>query len=82
MMERDARMEAETCGDCWTVGGSILIFIYYTPVISISSESKPSTTNRPILLAIIILDNFVGRRGEYRCVHFRIGATMRAGETE
>ena len=47
-------MGAETFGDFWMVGGSILIFIY-TPVISISSASKPSTTNRPILLAIINL---------------------------
>jgi len=53
VMRRQVWMEVETCGDCWTVEESVLIFIY-TPVISISLASKPSTQNRPILLAIII----------------------------
>ena len=47
-------MEVETCGDSWMVEESVL-FSIYTPVISISSASKQSTQNRPILLAIIIL---------------------------
>ena len=47
-------MEVETCGDCWAVEESVLIFIY-TPVISFSLVSKLSTQNTPILLAIIIL---------------------------
>jgi len=46
-------MGVETCGGCWTTEGGVLIFIY-TPVITISLASKPSTTNRPILLAIVI----------------------------
>jgi len=49
-------MGAETCGDCWMAEESVLIFIIlYTPVIPISLASKPSTTNKPILLAIVIL---------------------------
>ena len=47
---RQVWMEVETWGDCW----SVLIFIY-TPVIYISLVNKPSTQNRYILLAIIIL---------------------------
>ena len=35
-------MEVEMCGDSWKVVKSVLIFIY-TPVISISLASKPST---------------------------------------
>jgi len=44
----------EMCGDCWMTEESVLIFIY-RPVVFLSLASKPSTTNRPILLAIIIL---------------------------
>ena len=47
-------MGVETCGDCWTVEESVLIFIYYTPVIFTSLASNPSTQNRPILLANVI----------------------------
>ena len=43
----------KTCGDCWTTEQSVLIFIY-THVITISLVSKPSTTNRSILFAIVI----------------------------
>ena len=46
-------MGVETCGDCWTVEESVLIFIY-TPVIFISLASNPSAQNRPILPAIVI----------------------------
>ena len=35
-------MEVETCGDSWKVVKSVLIFIY-TPAISLSLVSKPST---------------------------------------
>jgi len=39
---RHVWMGVGTCGDCWKVVKSVLIFIY-TPVISISLASKPST---------------------------------------
>jgi len=55
---RDRQGDEETCvdgsGNLWTAEGSVLFFIY-TPVITISLVSKPSTTNKPILLAIVIL---------------------------
>ena len=54
MMRRYVWKEVEVCGGCWTTEESVLIFIY-TPVISLNLASKPSTQNRPILLAIIIL---------------------------
>ena len=47
-------MEVKTYGDCWTAEESVLIFIY-TPVISIGLVSNLSTTNRLILLPIIVL---------------------------
>ena len=46
-------MKVDTFGDSWKVVKRVLIFIY-TPVISISLASKPSTQNKPILLAILI----------------------------
>ena len=46
--------EVETSGDHWKAEETVLFFIY-TPVIPIGLASKPSTTNRPILLAIVIL---------------------------
>ena len=54
MMRRNVWMEVETCVDCWMSEESILIFIH-TPAITISLVTKPSTRNRPILLAVIIL---------------------------
>ena len=51
-------MEVETCGECWMVQESVLIFIC-TPVISTSLASKPRTANNPILPAIIILPSTV-----------------------
>jgi len=54
VMRRHVWIEVETCGDCWTAEESFLIFIY-TPGIPISLVSKPSATNRPILLTTIIL---------------------------
>jgi len=53
-MKRHVRKKVETSGDDWMTEESVLFFIY-TPVITTSLVSKPSTTNRPILLAIVIL---------------------------
>ena len=47
----------EMSGDDWMTEESVLFFIY-TPVITTSLVSKPSTTNRPILLAIVILFHY------------------------
>ena len=54
MMRRHVWMELEMCGQCWTAEENILIFIY-TLVITISLASEPSTTNKPIFLAIVVL---------------------------
>lgn len=51
-------MGVETGGDYWMAKESVLIFIY-SPVIPISLASKPSTTSKPILLAIVILSPIV-----------------------
>jgi len=63
VIRRHVRKEVEMCGDCWTTE-SVLIFIY-TPVISLSLASKPSTQNRPILLAIIIFSPTVAHLVPY-----------------
>ena len=62
-------MEVETCGDCWTAE-SVITFIY-TPVISIALVSKSSTTNRPILLAIIVLSPTVALSVPYSVLNSR-----------
>ena len=48
----------KTSGDHWKVKESVFFFIY-TPVISLNLAGKPSTTNKPILLAMIILSSTV-----------------------
>ena len=53
-MKRHVWMEVEICGGCWTAEESVVIFIYI-PVISISLVSELGTTNRLILLTIVIL---------------------------
>ena len=55
-------MEVETCGESRKVVKSVLIFIY-APVITISLVSEPSSTNKPILLAIVILSPSVTLSG-------------------
>jgi len=52
-MKRHVRKKVETSGDDWMTEESVLFFIY-TPVNTTNLVSKPSTTNRPILLAIVI----------------------------
>ena len=48
-----------------TYGSIIQFSTVYTPLISISLASKPSTQNRPILLAIIILPPTVAHTAPY-----------------
>ena len=62
-------MEVETCGDCWTAE-SVMTFIY-TPVTPIALVSKSSTTNRPILLAIIVLSPTVALSVPYSVLKSR-----------
>ena len=49
MMRRHVWMGVETCGDSWKVVKSVLIFIY-TPIISISLVSNPSTLRIELLV--------------------------------
>ena len=51
---RHVWIKVETCSDSWMDEESVFIFIY-TLAISISLVSKPSTTNRSLLLVVIVL---------------------------
>ena len=46
--------EVEMSGDCWKADDSVFVSILYTHVITVSSAS---TTDRPKLLAIVILSH-------------------------
>jgi len=64
VMRRHVWKEVETSGDHGKAKERVLFFIY-TPVIPLSLASKPSTANKLILLAIIILSPTVALSAPY-----------------